>query len=454
MKRLLKYTGLILMVLMASGSVWAYDYNDHVTVAPNNKGDVLIFPYYLAVDGGWQTKLTVINTDEVNSLVAKIVIRSFKNSEELLDFFLYLSPADVWTGTMLYDAAINRVVIDSTDDSCLASSSGTTLATLVWASTITPTVQKLHQGLFPVSCGDDGDFLGYIEVFTAASGNAGARPLKKDTIWSEYDKLVNGATSLLRYASAAWTRPNVLAGFMQLQNPMAGLDASLRATTLKDNLNTGRMTTSAETRLGENSRNTLGEVEAALTKDDIAMPYVNGSDVAIHIFTFPTKLTNVENGCENSDTEDIAVFGPYFNVPPHVTAQYCVDYQTAVYDLRENTPGTGPFSGGSLETREFCAEVNIVAADVFPSGYVEGWAHYFFPHNVQYPTTTQILAPFSRWITYFGAPVLPTYLSIGATGLSANYGAWDDELVFCGTTAVTTLMDYQYSDSAPATGCN
>ena len=54
MKRLLKYTGLILMVLMASGSVWAYDYNDHVTVAPNNKGDVLIFPYYLAVDGGWR----------------------------------------------------------------------------------------------------------------------------------------------------------------------------------------------------------------------------------------------------------------------------------------------------------------------------------------------------------------------------------------------------------------
>lgn len=87
MRRLLKYTAILLMVLMASSSVWAYSYCDHVTTAPNNKGDVLIYPWYLALDGGWQTKLTVINTDLENAVVAKVVIRSMKNSEELIDFF-------------------------------------------------------------------------------------------------------------------------------------------------------------------------------------------------------------------------------------------------------------------------------------------------------------------------------------------------------------------------------
>lgn len=450
MKRLLKYTSLILMVLMASGSVWAYDYNDHVTVAPNNKGDVLIFPYYLAVDGGWQTKLTVINTDEVNSIVAKLVIRSFRNSEELLDFFLYLTPADVWTGTMMYDAVLGKVVIHSSDDSCLASSSGTTLDTLVWANQTTPTVQTLHQELFPAKCSGDADYLGYIEVFTAASGNAGARPLVKKTLWSEYDKLKLGSQSLLRYAAFAPTRPNVLAGYMQLQNPAAGLDSSLRATTLKDYLNFQLMDTNAETRLGEKARNSLGEVEAALTKDDIAMPYVNDKDIAIHIFTFPTKLTNVDDGCEVSDTENLKVRGPYFNMPPHVSTQYCVEYNTIVYNLQEQTPGSG-FSGGGESTRTFCDEVNIVAADIYPAGYTEGWAHYLFPNDTYFTTAPAFLFPLQ--ISYYGAPVVPSYLSIGATGLSANYGAWDDEMVFCGTTTATSLMDYQYSDAAPATGC-
>jgi len=126
----------MLMALMVmSGSVWAWNYADHVTTAPNNKGDVLIFPYFLALDGGWETKLTVINTDEVNSVVAKVVIRSFKNSEELLDFFIYLTPADVWTGKMMVDATTKRVVVDSTDDSVLGSTSGITLADIKWANT-------------------------------------------------------------------------------------------------------------------------------------------------------------------------------------------------------------------------------------------------------------------------------------------------------------------------------
>lgn len=87
MRRLLKFTGIILTVLMVSSSVWAFNYTNHNTQAPNEKGDLLIFPWFMTADGSWNTKFTVINTDQQNCVVAKLVIRSHVKSSELLDFF-------------------------------------------------------------------------------------------------------------------------------------------------------------------------------------------------------------------------------------------------------------------------------------------------------------------------------------------------------------------------------
>lgn len=428
MRRLLKYTTLILMVLLISGSVWADTYTDHITTAPNNKGDVLIFPWYLAADGGWQTKLTVINTDEVNSVVAKLIIRSFKNSEELLDFFLYLSPADVWTGIIKYDSRLRKIVIFSNDDSALSS----IVPNLVWAN-----VTAINQQMYPVSCSGDGDYLGYVEVITAAAGPVpGAAPgVSKLSIYNAYAALVAGSASSLQFAGEYLQdhRINVLAGYMQIMNVVQGLDASLRATTLKDYGNLEAMTTGVETRLGAagSAINNLAEIEAALTKDDIAMPYVNGDDLAIHIFTFPTKLTDIETcGSANPDS-------PYWT---QNDLDRCIPYTLITYDLQEHFPRSGsPFSGGSEDSNEFCYEVNYVSAARFD--YAEGWGHYRFDD------TTTLINRHGNYLRYLGAPVLPTYFYIGVTGLSANYGAWTDELVFC-SAGITTLIDYQYTDLA------
>ena len=438
MRRLLKYTTLILMVLMLSGSVWADTYTDHVTTAPNNKGDVLIFPWYMALDGGWQTKLTVINTDQVNSVVAKLIVRSFKNSEELLDFFLYLSPADVWTGKLKYDTTLHRVVMYSDDDSALSAIA----PALVWAST-TP----INVPLFPLTCADDLDAIGYVEVIAAAAGKVktGAPGEAKADIYADFAKVALGTSNMKKMGEIAQaSRINSLAGYMQFMNTTAGLDASLRATTLKDYGNTENMSTGAETRIGLNAINSLAEVEAALTKNHLALPYVKGDDIAFHMFTFPTKLTGVDKDCKVTKADS-----PFFTDNySSATYKFCVPYTIITYDLTEKSPTSGtPYSGGDNDSNSFCYEVNFLASTAFE--YAEGWAYYAFESTA---VTTDVTDN-GDYLRYKGAPVIPTYFYIGTGGLSANYGAWTDDYVYC-SSGVTTLTDYQYTDAiAVPTGC-
>jgi len=300
--------------------------------------------------------------------------------------------------------------------------------------------------MFPLNCSDDADYLGYIEVITAAIGNVGARPLSKTTLWSEYELFKLGTSTKLFFPFLFTTHnADVLAGYMQVQNSAAGLSANLKATTLKDYDTNAILDTGTETRLGKGARNDLLEVEAALSKDDIALPYVNDKDLALHIFTFPTKLTTTTAGCtlalKGAD-------GPFFTQYAASPDYRCVPYHLTIYDLLENSPtGGSPFSGGDTTVRRFCDEVNLVGASAFP--YKEGWAHYWFTNvPVSGYTAVDGAAGTTHPLTYDGAPVLPTFLYVGATGLTANYGAWTDDFVFCGAAASNTLIDYQYTDSA------
>ncbi|HET6604084.1 MAG TPA: hypothetical protein VFG21_07700 [Xanthomonadaceae bacterium] len=70
-----------------------------VHVNPDGLGQVLIYPYY-TVNNGQATLISVVNTtDEVKAV--KVRFLESLNSAEVLDFNLYLSPFDVWTGAIL-----------------------------------------------------------------------------------------------------------------------------------------------------------------------------------------------------------------------------------------------------------------------------------------------------------------------------------------------------------------
>jgi len=71
---------------------------------PNNLGQALIYPYYTVnndpAGNPFNTFVSVVNTT-TDAKVVKVRFREGKASEEVLDFNLYLSPNDVWTGAVV-----------------------------------------------------------------------------------------------------------------------------------------------------------------------------------------------------------------------------------------------------------------------------------------------------------------------------------------------------------------
>jgi hypothetical protein len=86
-----------------------------VHVSPDGLGQVLVFPYY-TVRAGHFTAISVVNT-QGNTKAVKVRFLEGKNSREVLDFNLFLSPADVWTGAIVQTTAGAKLI--SNDNSCV-----------------------------------------------------------------------------------------------------------------------------------------------------------------------------------------------------------------------------------------------------------------------------------------------------------------------------------------------
>ena len=88
-------------------------------VAPNvsraNTGQALIYPFYTVKDG-WITTFNLINTSD-RALAIKVRFHEQKNSRDVLDFNIIMSPYDSWTGWVQDDP--NRgPVLKTVDESC------------------------------------------------------------------------------------------------------------------------------------------------------------------------------------------------------------------------------------------------------------------------------------------------------------------------------------------------
>lgn len=87
-----------------------------VHVNSNGLGQVLIYPYY-TTRGGMDTYLSVVNTTN-SAKAVKVRFTEGKNSREVLDFNLYLSKNDMWTGAVVNTA--NGAKLVTSDKSCTA----------------------------------------------------------------------------------------------------------------------------------------------------------------------------------------------------------------------------------------------------------------------------------------------------------------------------------------------
>ena len=90
-----------------------------VNLNPDGIGQVLIYPYY-TVRNDLRTLISVVNTsDKVKAI--KVRFLEGKNSREVLDFNLYMSPYDVWTASLKNPSATEEenVHFSTDDNSCI-----------------------------------------------------------------------------------------------------------------------------------------------------------------------------------------------------------------------------------------------------------------------------------------------------------------------------------------------
>ena len=85
-----------------------------VYVNPDGLGQALVYPYY-TVRGGNTTLISVVNTT-TSAKAVKVRFLDGKNSQEVLDFNLFLSAKDVWTGFI--GPTADGASISTADKSC------------------------------------------------------------------------------------------------------------------------------------------------------------------------------------------------------------------------------------------------------------------------------------------------------------------------------------------------
>jgi hypothetical protein len=130
---------------------------DQLMVNNAGIGHMLIVPYFTS-QGNNTTMINIVNTDTVGKVV-KVRFRGAANSDDLLDFQVYLSPKDVWTANVGRNAA-GFSQISTIDNSCTKPNR----KDLTAASFSTLRLDPLMTAAAKAS----GTREGYVEIFTVA----------------------------------------------------------------------------------------------------------------------------------------------------------------------------------------------------------------------------------------------------------------------------------------------
>ena len=279
-----KYLAAAVGALLISGSAMAVEVNH------GGMGDVLLAPVFMA-GGGWTSDLRVVNNNTLDSAVVKVIFHRPGRSEELLDFLIYLTPGDVWTGKVVANAN-GTVGVQSSDDSSVITTNGADSCPIAAGAVygkLDPTDAK-----FTVP-----ETTGYVNFFQSRMirnvvlGNA---PVAKAALVAEYARLCRAAGA---NPIAAADTDNSLSGQVTLSNDLNGSVMSLPMTALSNYDNANYLRIGLQTSFGSNAVNVgsasgLRNVEDALWASDYSIPYDNSAAVSgrtYGIFTFPTKET-------------------------------------------------------------------------------------------------------------------------------------------------------------------
>lgn len=404
-----KTLAVALGAMLVAGSAAAVEVNQ------GGKGDLLIAPMFM-VKNGWQSELKVINTSVTDSAVAKVVFHAPGRSDEVLDFLIFLSPGDVWTGSVVENAN-GTVGVKSDDASSITVANAGACPASQGTSGFNP---EQAQFTMPVS-------MGYVNVFQS-------RMMRGLPV--QPDGTVNKADILKAYSAAcvantpieAADTDNVLTGSVTMSNPLNGNQLTLGMTALADYNNRTYLSVGGLTAFATNIADaSKQQVEDALWARDFAVPYnVSAGNMSFATITFPTKET-----FNLSLNSQYSAFFPAINDRER-------DIGTAVpvgYDIRdeeEHKVGTVGCSFSPCtpnKTVSLPREFNIVqfiagegdsnAGVVYTKGFNKGWANIAIATDV---SDTRSNANYNNF-GQEGVPALATYIHWDMTGGSLQ-GTW------------------------------
>ena len=373
-------------VLAGLGAVGFAGTASAVNVAQDGLGSVLLYPYYtVRADGGgnstafYDTLISVVNTTTSFKAV-KVRFLEGKRSAEVLDFNLFLSPRDVWTGAVTRTSDGAKLV--SSDNSCV-------VPTGLFSTAASNTLNSFKNFVYAAAPADGGGVTldrtreGHFEmlemgVFTATAATAAAlhNSAGVPANCAFFQTNDNSVANLGMLGPAGG-----LAGSASLINVNAGSDYSYEAVALTNwsvgqqysragstlpNLGTGDVLTSSVFRPDGSvviSTWTSGRdaVSATLMAQNVANEYVlesatnSGTDWVV---TFPTKFAYVAVG---TGTAGIGPFNANFN-----NGASCDIFGFQFWNREEQTPGVTtivlpspePIIAPSFNT--FCYETNVL----------------------------------------------------------------------------------------------
>jgi len=351
MKKLLLSAALLSLTIPAMA--------DNVSVSKDGLGDFLVAPFYMA-KGSICSKVTVYNTNTTKSILAKVAIREQLASNEI-DLPIFLSPGDVWSGT-LCQRADGDVYLTSTDDS------NHPAIKEVLAEGKDITAQSKKAGNVDV------DFsAGYIEVYPIAEFNEGSdKKVEKSVLVKRWDSLIKGVfpkntikTGVDGYSLAgnvAFETDNKYTTILPMEAFKGAHDKTLTGSVIAYGNDT-----SPEVLLGNQKKYQILKLTQHKTT---AFTYTNyGKDQYI-VFTFPFgynkdqvrkfKIT-VRDMEENKDTKkkEVIVFSP---APKIVKKANFMKNEVAIIsvnDLISKTQNPGMYREGQIQIEDITNVSNV-----------------------------------------------------------------------------------------------
>lgn len=340
-----------------------------VHVNPDGLGQVLLYPSYTVQDG-FDTYVHVVNTTTYTKAV-KVRFLEGKNSQEVLDFNLYLSPKDEWTGVVTRTESGAK--LSTKDTSCTAPAipaAGVAFRNFRYTADSVKGTDRTREG--------------YLEIIEMGNLNDNFPSIAADAV--HVDGVPADCAAVRKFASTVTTLPvsGGLYGFNTLINVGSGVATSIDAVAIDDfwlgagdHTATGSLLPSLEQSSGiahilngtvveeiAFAGNPIDAVSAVLARTAIMNDYVVGMDFDAKtdwVVTFPTKRFYVNPGIKGTEPESAR---PPFSQKWMIDkSQSCDEISITYYDREEATEhGEDDFSPMPDEQKaSLCNEVNTIS---------------------------------------------------------------------------------------------